>query len=63
PTDLNLLWDSIRKSLDMIKKLLEISNIKGWPKIKPLRKALRASSELHLSMYLKVKMNSRRNNM
>ena len=42
PTDLNLLWDSIRKSLDMIKKLLEISDIKGWRKIKHLRKSLKS---------------------
>ncbi len=34
PTDLNLLFDSLRKALDMVKKLKEISDIKGWRKIK-----------------------------
>ena len=34
PTDLNLLYDSLRKGLDMVKKLKEVSNIKGWRKIK-----------------------------
>src|SRR5215217_7667932 len=38
PTDLNLLWDSLRKCLDMIDKLLKISEIKGWRKIKNIRK-------------------------
>ncbi len=42
PTDLNLLWDSIRKCLDMIEKLLEITDIKGWRKIKHLRKSLKS---------------------
>jgi len=36
PTDLNLLYDSVRKCLDMVKRLKEISNIKGWRKLKPL---------------------------
>jgi len=36
PTDLNLLYDSVRKCLDMIKELSAISNIKGWRKIKHL---------------------------
>lgn len=36
PTDLNLLYDSLRKGLDMIKKLKEISDIKGYRKIKQL---------------------------
>jgi IS5 family transposase len=34
PTDLNLLWDSIRKSLDMIKALQQLAPVKGWRKIK-----------------------------
>jgi transposase, IS5 family len=37
PTDLNLLWDSLRKGLDMVEKLRKISNIKGWRKIKHIR--------------------------
>ncbi|MEJ7681981.1 MAG: hypothetical protein WKG06_29845 [Segetibacter sp.] len=42
PTDLNLLWDSTRKCLDMIEKFLEITEIKGWRKIKHLRKMLKS---------------------
>lgn len=34
PTDLNLLYDSLRKGLDMVKKLKEVSDIKGWRKLK-----------------------------
>jgi transposase, IS5 family len=36
PTDLNLLWDSLRKGFDIVEKLMEISNVKGWRKIKHL---------------------------
>ena len=36
PTDLNLLYDSLRKCLDMIKKLKEVSDIKGWRKMKDI---------------------------
>ena len=42
PTDLNLLWDSVRKCLDMIGKLQEITSLKGWRKIKNLRKMLKS---------------------
>src|SRR5215210_8946332 len=42
PTDLNLLWDSLRKCLDMIEQLLEIAPVKGWRKIKNLRKSLKS---------------------
>ncbi len=42
PTDLNLLWDSLRKCLDMIEKLLEITEVKGWRKIKNLRKSVKS---------------------
>src|SRR4051812_49348934 len=34
PTDLNLLYDSLRKGLDVLKKLKAVSNIKGWRKLK-----------------------------
>ncbi len=37
PTDLNLLHDSLRKGLDIVKKLMEISEVKGWRKIKHIR--------------------------
>ncbi len=33
PTDYNLLWDSARKSIDMIDKLQEKYNLAGWRKI------------------------------
>jgi len=36
PTDLNLLWDSVRKVLDMVEKLTGGSN--GWRKIKFIRR-------------------------
>jgi hypothetical protein len=42
PTDLNLLWDSMRKCLDMIEKMQEITSIKGWRKIKSLRKMVKS---------------------
>src|SRR3954463_9000609 len=42
PTDLNLLWDSLRKGLDMVDKLMEISNVKGWRKIKRLRTTIKS---------------------
>jgi IS5 family transposase len=34
PTDLNLLWDSARKSLDIAKRIAKGNNIEGWRKIK-----------------------------
>jgi IS5 family transposase len=42
PTDLNLLWDSLRKGLDMVEKLMEKSDVKGWRKIKRLRSATKS---------------------
>lgn len=42
PTDLNLLWDSLRKCLDMTEKLVEITEVKGWRKIKNIRKNLKS---------------------
>lgn len=42
PTDLNLLWDSVRKCLDTIEKLKEKINLPGWRKIKHLRKQLKS---------------------
>lgn len=37
PTDYNLLWDSARKSIDMVTKLQEKHNLPGWRKIKNWR--------------------------
>jgi len=37
PTDLNLLWDSLRKGFDTVEKLRKISQVKGWRKIKHMR--------------------------
>lgn len=44
PTDLNLLWDSCRKCLDMVKKLQDISSgsLEGWRKIKRIYKTLKS---------------------
>ena len=42
PTDLNLLWDSLRKCLDMIEQLQAITFLKGWRKIKNIRKMLKS---------------------
>ncbi len=42
PTDLNLLWDSLRKCLDMIGKLQEVTAIKGWRKIKNISRMLKS---------------------
>ena len=42
PTDLNLLWDSLRKCLDTIEKLHEITLLKGWRKIKNIRQVLKS---------------------
>ncbi len=42
PTDLNLLWDSLRKCLDMLVKLQELTSLKGWRKIKNIRKTLKS---------------------
>jgi hypothetical protein len=42
PTDLNLLWDSLRKCLDMVVKLQQLTSLKGWRKIKNIRKALKS---------------------
>lgn len=42
PTDLNLLWDSSRKCLDMIKVLKKETQLEGWRKIKHIRKTLKS---------------------
>lgn len=41
PTDYNLLWDSARKSIDMVTKLQEKHNLSGWRKIKNWRSDLK----------------------
>jgi len=41
PTDYNLLWDSARKSLDMVTKFQEKHNLPGWRKIKDWRRDLK----------------------
>jgi len=42
PTDLNLLWDSSRKCLDVIKLLLTFTSLKGWRKIKHIYRTLKS---------------------
>jgi IS5 family transposase len=41
PTDLNLLWDALRKGLDTIAKLKQETNLKGWRKITYIRKNIK----------------------
>ena len=41
PTDLNLLWDSSRKCLDIIAKLQKLTELPGWRKIKYIRKNIK----------------------
>jgi len=41
PTDYNLLWDSARKSIDMVNKLQKNHNLKGWRKVEDWRKNLK----------------------
>ncbi|MBA2610528.1 MAG: ISNCY family transposase [Bacteroidetes bacterium] len=44
PTDLNLLWDSVRKCMDMVERLQQVSSsfLKDWRKIKNIRKELKS---------------------
>jgi transposase, IS5 family len=42
PTDLNLLWDSCRKSIDILKKLNSISTLKGTRKLKSICKTIKS---------------------
>ena len=42
PTDLNLLWDSLRKGLDTVEKLQAISLLEGWRKIKHIRSSTKS---------------------
>ena len=41
PTDYNLLWDSARKSIDMITKLQEGQDLRGWRKVRNWRGELK----------------------
>ncbi|HYQ57523.1 MAG TPA: ISNCY family transposase [Draconibacterium sp.] len=41
PTDYNLLWDSARKSIDMVTKFQKKYHLEGWRKIKNWRKDLK----------------------
>lgn len=41
PTDVNLLWDSGRKCLDIVEQLIEPLELTGWRKIKHLRRDLK----------------------
>ena len=37
PTDLNLLWDSLRKCLDTVKKIKASSSLTGWRKVSSIK--------------------------
>lgn len=41
PTDYNLLWDSARKCIDMVTKLQEKHDLKGWRKLHDWRKDMK----------------------
>ena len=43
PTDLNLLWDSSRKCLDILETLQKEENLPGWRKIKHIRKTIKST--------------------
>jgi IS5 family transposase len=43
PTDLNLLWDSARKSLDIASQIVAENKITGWRKIKFIKKEIKSS--------------------
>ncbi|MEL6629405.1 MAG: ISNCY family transposase, partial [Bacteroidota bacterium] len=51
PTDLNLLWDSIRKSLDTMGTILKEHHLGGWRKLrywyKTAKKAYRRAANIH----------------
>ncbi len=42
PTDLNLLWDSSRKCLDVVESLLKLTPLSGWRKIKHIYSTLKS---------------------
>jgi hypothetical protein len=51
PTDINLLWDSIRKCLDTIALTLKVYQLEGWRKhkdwAKKAKRAYRRSADIH----------------
>jgi len=44
PTDYNLLWDSARKTIDTIEKVINKYNIEGWRKLKNWKRELKNMS-------------------
>ncbi len=54
-TDLNLLWDSLRKCLDTVEKLQALTPVKGWRKIKYIRKTLKSQFRRTLHQVFKGK--------
>jgi hypothetical protein len=42
PTDLNLLWDALRKGLDTVGKLQSQSDLEGWRKLKLIRRNIKS---------------------
>ena len=41
PSDLGLMWDSLRKSLDMVQKLASESGLTGWRKVSDIKKTFK----------------------
>lgn len=62
PTDLNLLFDSLRKGLDMVEKLMELSEVKSWRKIKHIRSSTKSLFARHRNKCSEatVKMNNKK---
>ena len=60
PTDLNLLHDSLRKGLDMVEKLMKISQLKGWRKIKGLRSATKSLFRARITTGIQKQRQKRR---
>lgn len=42
PTDLNLLWDALRKGLDTVEKIQHETDLQGWRKIKLIRRSVKS---------------------
>ncbi|MEJ7912958.1 MAG: hypothetical protein WKF70_07375 [Chitinophagaceae bacterium] len=60
PTDLNLLWDSSRKCLDVVVWLLTLTSLKGWRKIKHNYRTLKSQFRKTSHQVLKVKTRYRK---
>jgi len=51
PTDMNLLWDSVRKVIDVFSYLSEHYNVKGWRKEKDWRRRLKGAFRISAGVH------------